>query len=298
MESYENYEDLKNSTKSFLQFVTSDNLHYGLFLIIILVVGSKLIEILFKPLKKRGNILLNFVLGCIQALWVFAIGIKICSLSPTLSGFGSQILMSSSLLVVVLGFVFQEGLTNIVHGFILMVFKPFKIGDRVKVSVNGETVTGYIKSLDLRSTIIQNVLNSSHVIVPNSQMDTCVIENSYFDSHTASTNFLDFSITYESNLEKAIAITAQEVAAHPFVQAAMQEYHIEGPVPVMVRNLEESGVAIRATVITSTVEQNFAACSDLRRQLVWRFTQEPDVDFAYMHVQLVSDQGVYAQKHM
>jgi small-conductance mechanosensitive channel len=290
MENYENYEDLKNSTKTLLQLVTSDNLYYGIFLAVVLVVGAKVLGLLFRPIRKKGNILVNFILGCLQAVWVFSIGMKICSLSPVLTGFTSQILMSSSLIVVVLGFVFQEGLTNIVHGFILSVFKPFHIGDRVRITVDGESITGYIQSIDLRNTIIQNVMNSSYVIVPNSKMDMCVIENSHFDAESASTNFLDFSVTYESNLEKALAITAQEVAAHPYVHKAREEHRIKTPVAVLVRDLGESGIALRATVMTNTVEENFAACSDIRRRLIWRFGQEADVDFAYMHVHLVTDQ--------
>ncbi len=289
MERYENYEDLKNTTRTVLQVITSDTLYYGIFLAVVLVVGVKVLGLLFRPIRKKKNILVNFILGCLQAVWVCAIGIKICSLSSVLSGFATQILMSSSLLVVVLGFVFQEGLTNIVHGLILLIFKPFHIGDRVRITVDGESITGYIQSIDLRSTIIQNVTNSSHVIVPNSKMDTCVIENSHFDSQSFSSNFLDFTVTYGTNLEKAIAITAQEVAAHPYVSAVREKNHITDPVSVLVRGLEESGIALRATVLTETVEENFAACSDIRRRIVWRFAQEEDVNFAYMHVQLVND---------
>lgn len=287
MENYENYEELKNTTKTVLQVITSDSLYYGIFLAVLMIVGVKVLSLLFRPIRKKKNILVNFVLGCLQAVWVFVLGMKICSLSPVLTGFTSQILMSSSLLVVVLGFVFQEGLTNIVHGFILSIFKPFHIGDRVRVTVDGESITGYIQSMDLRSTIIQNVTNSSCVIVPNSKMDMCAIENSHFDAKALSTNFLDFSVTYESNLEKAISITAQEVAAHPYVSQAIEGHHVTAPVSVMVRSLDESGISLRATVLTDTVEENFAACSDIRRRLVWRFAQEPDVDFAYMHVQIV-----------
>jgi small-conductance mechanosensitive channel len=79
------------------------------------------------------------------------------------------------------------------------------------------------------------------------------------------------------------------VAAHPYVRKAREEHHIKTPVSVMVRNLEDSGIAVRATVMTNTVEENFAACSDLRRRLIWRFGQEADVDFAYPHVQLVNN---------
>lgn len=283
----ENYLELKEIVKSFAQFVTSDHLHYGIFLFILMILSLKLVDLVFRPLKKKNSILLNFVVGCIKAFLIITIGMKICSLSEILSGFTSQILMSSSLIVVVLGFVFQEGLTNIVHGFILTIFKPFQIGDRVRITIDGEGITGYIRSIDLRSTIIQNVLNSSHVIVPNSKMDMCVIDNNYFDAKSVSSNFLDFTITYESNLDKAMAITAEEILAHPFVRAAREEKHITGPVTVMVRELGVNGICIRAGVMTNTVEENFAACSDLRRAMVYRFKAEPDIQFANTNVQIV-----------
>ncbi|MDO5345637.1 MAG: mechanosensitive ion channel family protein [Lachnospiraceae bacterium] len=289
MDNYSNYEDLKGSAKTFLQVITSDNLYYGLFLLAALVIGVKLVDLIFKPLKKKNSIHISFLKGCIQAFLIITIGMKICSLSQVLSGFASQILMSSSLIVVVLGFVFQEGLTNIVHGFILSIFKPFQIGDRVKITIDGESITGYVKNIDLRSTIIQNVANSSHVIVPNSKMDMCVIDNSYFEKTAVSSNFLDFSITYESNLEKALFITSREIMAHPYVQAARAEQNITEPTAVLVRELGDSGIYLRASVVTKTVEENFAACSDIRRSLIHCFEGEPDLEFAYPHVQLVAE---------
>ena len=290
MENYSNYEDLKGSAKGFLQIITSDNLYYGLFLLGVLIIGIKVVDLVFRPFKKKGNIHISFLKSCIKAFLIVTIGMKICSLSNVLSGFTSQILMSSSLIVVVLGFVFQEGLTNIVHGFILSVFKPFQIGDRVSITIDGETITGYIHLIDLRSTIIRNVVNSSHVIVPNSKMDMCVIDNSYFDAASVSSNFLDFSVTYESNLEKAMYVTSQEIMAHPYVRAAREKQHITEPVAVLVRDLGDSGIYLRASVVTETVEENFAACSDIRRNLIYRFAAEPDLDFAYPHMQLVPDQ--------
>lgn len=276
----ENYMNLKESAKTFLKAVTSDNLYYGLFLLAVLIVALKLVDMIFQPLKKKGSLHIRFSQGCIKAVLIIAIGMKICSLSETLSGFTSQILMSSSLIVVVLGFVFQEGLSNIVHGFILSIFKPFQIGDRVRVNIEGEVITGYIQSIDLRSTIIQNVANSSYVIVPNAKMDTCVIDNSYFSPQSISSNFLDFSITYGSNLEKAIYLASQEIMAHPYVRKAREEKKITEPVAVFVRELGENGICLRASVVTNTVEENFAACSDLRKKLVDRFAQEEDLEFA------------------
>ena len=290
METTEQYEELKGTAKSFLQVITSDKLYYAIFLLVVMLVAVKMVDVFFLPFvkKRRHSIQINFLKGCCKAMIVITLGIKIVSLSDTMSGFTNQILMSSSLIVVVLGFVFQEGLSNIVHGFILTIFMPFQIGDRIHTTIDGESITGYIKSIDLRNTVIQNVMNSSHIIVPNSKMDLCVLDNQYFDENTCSSNFLDLSVTYESDLEKAIRIVEETIAANPLVVKAREEKNIKDPVTVMVRELGDSGIYLRASVTTLTVEENFAACSDIRRELVRRFGTESDVEFAYPHMQLVS----------
>lgn len=290
METTEQYEELKGTAKSFLQVITSDKLYYAIFLLVVMLVAVKMVDVFFLPFvkKRRHSIQINFLKGCCKAMIVITLGIKIVSLSDTMSGFTNQILMSSSLIVVVLGFVFQEGLSNIVHGFILTIFMPFQIGDRIHTTIDGESITGYVKSIDLRNTVIQNVMNSSHIIVPNSKMDLCVLDNQYFDENTCSSNFLDLSVTYESDLEKAIRIVEETIAANPLVVKAREEKNIKDPVTVMVRELGDSGIYLRASVTTLTVEENFAACSDIRRELVRRFGTESDVEFAYPHMQLVS----------
>ncbi len=290
METTEQYEELKGTAKSFLQVITSDKLYYAIFLLVVMLVAVKMVDVFFLPFgrKRKHSIQINFLKGCCKAMIVITLGIKIVSLSDTMSGFTNQILMSSSLIVVVLGFVFQEGLSNIVHGFILTIFMPFQIGDRIHTTIDGESITGYIKSIDLRNTVIQNVMNSSHIIVPNSKMDLCVLDNQYFDENTCSSNFLDLSVTYESDLEKAIRIVEETIAANPLVVKAREEKNIKDPVTVMVRELGDSGIYLRASVTTLTVEENFSACSDIRRELVRRFGTESDVEFAYPHMQLVS----------
>ena len=135
----------------------------------------------FRTLKKRrNNSAMAFLEGVIRALIIIAIVVRILNLWSGFSKFSNQILMSSSLLIVVLGFVFQEGLSNIVHGLILLVFKPFEIGDRVRVTVNGTELTGYVTTINLRSTVIRNLINSASLIVPNAAMDTAVIENAHY----------------------------------------------------------------------------------------------------------------------
>ena len=245
----------------------------------------RIMNFCFDYFKKKNNLHTNFLKGVLQALIIIFFLIQIGSLSDAMASFYNSILMSSSLLVVVLGFVFQEGLSNIVHGFILTFFKPFDIGDRVNVTIDGVQITGYIQSINLRNTIIRNVYNNSSVIVPNAKMDLCVIDNSYFDENSVNSNFLDIEITYESDLDHACEVFSQIIDAHPLVQAAKKPQ--SEPTKVLVSQLGASGITLRASVVTSTIEENFTACSDIRKELIHRFHEDPALDFAYPHTVVV-----------
>ena len=289
LEGNENYEELKSSTKTFLQIITSDDLYYGLFLLLIMIVAIKLVDLFFYPFRKQRTLTASFIKVCLKALILVTIGMRIIALVPVLKDFASQILMSSSLIVVVLGFVFQEGLTNVVHGFILSVFKPFQIGDRVTLILDGERITGYITEMTARHTVVQNVVNSAHVVIPNSKMDTCTVTNNYFDQKSMSTSFMDIQITYESDVDRAIDILVSTVGSHPLVQEARKEAKLEGPLTAMVRELGPDVVSLRCEVMTKTVEQNFSACSDIRLRLIHAVNADPAVSFAYPHIHLVED---------
>ena len=243
-------------------------------------IAVKVVDLVFKPFEKRGRILPSFIKAMVKIFIVFMIGMRIISLIPALENFASQIILSSSLLVVVMGFVLQEGLTNIVHGFILSVFKPFELGDRVTATIDGEKITGYVKEITARHTVLCNVINSTHVIVPNSKMDMCTIANNNYDMHESSSAFMDVTITYDSDVDRAREVIAAAIEENPLVDAERKLQKITDPVDVMVRDLEIRGIALRGIVITRTVEQNFAACSQIRLDIIHRINQEENVHFA------------------
>ena len=286
MDPSENIQELKETAQTAIVKLQDNELLYAFILFAILLILVKGVDVAEKGFRKKGHILATFLAGCLKVFLVVTIGLRIFSLIPVMKEFTSQIVLSSSLIVVVLGFVFQEGLSNIVHGFIISVFHPFEIGDRISVTVDGEKITGYVTQITTRHTVIRNVVNSAHVIVPNAKMDLAVIDNSYFSKGSLSTAFLDAQITYESDMERALFIMEEAVRTHPLVEKARKEKEITDPVSVLIRELAPDGICLRAIVPTLTVEENFRACSDLRRQLVHRFESEPDIEFAYPHVQI------------
>lgn len=276
------------------QEITASPFFKAAVILAVMVILWNLINRVLKRYREKGsgNLLPSFIGGILKALILIAGCIRIFNTFGLFIGLGSQIFMSSSLIVAVLGFIFQEGISNIIHGFLISLFHPFNIGDRVRITVDGLSITGYIDAISLRHTVIINILDSSRVIVPNSKMDTCVIENTYVESGAYNSAFLDISITYESDLEKAIELLRQTVQEHPSVAHERTRQGITDPVPVLVWELADSGILLRATVITKTVEENFVVCSDIRRTLVQRFKETPDLDMAYPHMHIVGLESI------
>ena len=287
LENNANYQELKESTKSILSVVTSNDLYYGIFLLVLAVVILKILDLIFKPLQKTRSLLASFVKGILKVMVIVVFGMRIIALIPGMENFASQILMSSSLIVVVLGFVFQEGLSNIVHGFILSAFRPFVLGDRISVRIDGETITGYVEEITARHTVIRNVLNSAHVIVPNSILDNSMITNNRYSSVKDSSSFIDISVTYDSDIELAMDIISKDIMRHPYVQEYRKQMNVTDPVVVMVRDMSNGAADLRAPVNTLTVEENFAACADIRKWILLDFQKEKQIIISTTQLRMV-----------
>ena len=293
LENNPNYQELKGTTKSVLQVITSNDLYYGLFLLLVLIILLKVLDIIFKPLLRTRSLPMAFMKACLKILLIILIGMKIITLIPGMSGFASQIFMSSSLLVVVLGFIFQEGLSNIVHGFILSAFQPFTIGDRISVRIDGETITGYVEEITARHTVIRNVLNSAHVIVPNAILDKSMITNNRHSGKKDSSSFVDVSVTYDSDIERAMQILSHDIVTHPYVIKYRENMKVTDPIIPMVRDISSGAVDLRAVVNTMTVEENFAACADIRKKVLLDYQKEKNIVVSTTQVRVQ-----YDQRHM
>ena len=293
LENNANYQELKESTKSVLSVITSNDLYYGIFLLVVAVIILKLLDLVFKPIQKTRSLLVSFVKGILKVLVIVGFGVRIIALIPGMENLMSQILMSSSLIVVVLGFVFQEGLSNIVHGFILSAFRPFVLGDRISVRVDGETITGYVEEITARHTVIRNVLNSAHVIVPNAILDNSLITNNRYSGVSDSSAFIDISVTYDSDIERAMEIISRDIMRHPFVQEYRRQMNVTDPVIVMVRDVSSGAADLRAPVNTLTVEENFAACADIRKWILLDFQKEEKITVSTTQVRMVMADDPY-----
>lgn len=255
------------------------DIYICLLIVIVVLISNKLNKYLFKKiLKIRNKIHLKFMRSVISVI-IYVIGIYgifyVLGFTETLA---SSFVTSSSIIVAVAIFAAQESLNDIISGVMLSWSRPFEIGERVQiVSLN---ITGIVEDITVRHTIIRT-FNHSKIVVPNSVLNKQVIENnSSTDSRVA--NFLNVTISYESDLEKAIRIIEELVSSHVLVLITE-----ETPVKVYIRDLTDNGIALRVQVWTKEVGENFQVCSDLRRQLLEEFL-ENNIKIPYKQVEIIN----------
>jgi len=70
-------------------------------------------------------------------------------------------LAGAGILAVAVGFASQAALSNIISGVFVVIFKPFRVGDRLKIN----ELTGVVEDITLRHTVIRD-LENKRIIIP------------------------------------------------------------------------------------------------------------------------------------
>jgi small-conductance mechanosensitive channel len=90
-------------------------------------------------------------------------------LVPELKDLGKSMLAGVGIVSVVVGLAAQSTLGNLIAGVSLILYRPFKIGDRVQVSAPTGLETGLVVNIDLGYTIVRTA-DQRLVVIPNSNM--------------------------------------------------------------------------------------------------------------------------------
>ena len=88
---------------------------------------------------------------------------------PELQSLGKSLLAGVGVVSVVVGLAAQSTLGNLIAGISLILYRPFKLGDRVQVSAPTGLETGIIVNIDLGYTILRTA-DQRLLVIPNSTM--------------------------------------------------------------------------------------------------------------------------------
>ncbi len=118
----------------------------------------------------------------------------------------SPLLASAGIVGLALGFALKDFVENTLSGIIILVDRPFKVGDRVELESG---ISGIIKEINIRTTKIKRYSNDI-VIVPNSQMVNARIIN-YNLPNTIVRADVKISVEYGSDIEEVKKILLKTV---------------------------------------------------------------------------------------
>lgn len=216
-------------------------------------------------------------------VYITGFGIAIYAI-PSLRIVASSVLAGAGILAVAVGFASQQAMSNIISGFFVVLFKPFKVNDRITIR---NTISGVVEDITLRHTVIRNFENR-RVVIPNSIISEEMIVNSDFIEDKIC-KWIEINISYDSDIDVAKAIMGEEVLKHPLYLDPRTPKDIENDVPevtVRVIALGEYAVTIRAWAWAKDTANSFVMGCDLLESIKKRFDKE-GVEIPFLHRTLV-----------
>ena len=206
--------------------------------------------------------------------------VLITGILVALSQFGLQIgplLAGLGIVGFIVGFALQDTLSNFASGIMILIYRPFDVGDYVEAA----GVQGEVKHMNLVSTTVHTPQNH-RLVIPNNRIWGNIIRN--ITSQDMRRVDLSVGVSYEDDIERVEALLAEIVAAENRVK-------FEPEPTIRLHNLGESAVEFTVRVWVDSTDY-MGVFWDLTRRIKIRFDEE-GISFPYPQrtVHLVSADG-------
>ena len=197
---------------------------FQMIVIILILIGFRFLAALFARLITRGleksklqvsHLFREFAISTTKKI-VMLLGILVAlsqmgiDVGPMLAGLGVA--------GFVIGFALKDTLSNFASGMMILVYRPFDVGDAVEV----DGVVGKVKAMTLVSTTVLT-FDNQQLMIPNNNIWGNTIKN--ITARKVRRVDMTFGIGYGDDIEKAESILWRIVREHPLV--------LEDPEPVI-----------------------------------------------------------------
>tara|TARA_B110000908_G_scaffold162180_1_gene207332 strand:+ start:3276 stop:4136 length:861 start_codon:yes stop_codon:yes gene_type:complete len=204
-------------------------------------------------------------------IWLVVFGLVIFQI-PEFKTLGVSLFAGAGILLAAIGFAAQEAFSNIVSGVFIVIFRPFRVGDMIRV---GEQSYGIVEDITLRHTVILSFENK-RIIMPNSVISTDVIVNDSIEDQKVC-RFIEVGISFDSDVELASRILQEEAMNHPFSIDGRTKKEKENNldlVEVLFLKFNEYSMDLRAYVWTADPLNAIKMHSEINLRIKKRFDEE------------------------
>ena len=226
--------------------------------------------------------LLKIIRTVIYVIAVFAI---LMNVKP-LQSISTAILGATSVMTVVVGLAAQETFGNFIAGFFIVIYQPFHVGDMVNLPE--KNISGTVIEITFRHTIL-NTIENTKIIVPNSTMNSAIVEDKAFGQKTY-IRYLSLTVAYNTDIDKLervitdVVINTDGVIDTRSVEA--QEKNL--PINITVNEFLDSGIQIRFPFTTKSLGKSVETASKIRKSLLVAF-RENGIEIPYQKIQIIKD---------
>jgi len=214
---------------------------------------TKIDDIAFELLNKFSGIFI-FAVAILFALDLLGINVM-----PLVAGAG--------VIGIAVGFAAKDTLSNLIAGILLIIDRPFEIGDRIEVwsSPQGSATWGDVIAVGLRATKIRTTDNIV-IIIPNNE----IMMRDIINYTTISTDIrvrIPIGVSYDTDIKKAKSVILEV--------AMTAEWVLEDPSPkVEVRQFGESAVNLELRVWIKDARKRMDTISYLTDKVKEAFDRE------------------------
>ena len=256
--------------------------------LIIFFVGSKIVMKwllkLINQIFEKGHMEISvrkFLVSLIRTVLYGILLIIICNKVGIETTSFIAVLGSAGLAV---GLSMQGSLSNFAGGVLILLIKPFVVGDYIIDGGSGQE--GKVSRIDLFYTHLTTNDNRM-VVIPNGTLaNSHLINNTAFETRRVD---MKFGIAYDNDVKLAKALLEQEARSHKLVLE-------DKDVDVFIADLEESQVTIALRVWVKK-EDYWTVRAELIEQVKERFDENGvQIPFQQMDIHLVESVGKEKQE--
>jgi small-conductance mechanosensitive channel len=191
---------------------------------------------------------------------------------PAFKSKATFIFSGAGILAAIIGFAAQAAISNLIAGAFIVIFKPFRVGDYIKLDENR---IGIVEDITLRHTVINNFENK-RLIIPNSIISTeSVLNHTIEDSHILSFNNFKLGLFADIDLAKKIieeeALKLEGVIDY---RTPTEVLTTTNQIEVRVIEVLESYIHVRAYVWINDPFEEFKIKCALKESVHKRFVAE------------------------
>lgn len=250
---------------------------YGIkviYALIVLLIGLKLIKVLKKPIKKAleksqvDEAVEKFLCS------IFEVLLKVILVTIIISMFGVKMTAFIAVLGAAgfaVGLALQGSLSNFAGGVLILILKPFTVGDYIEA----KGYSGTVSEIQIFYTYLMTPDNKS-IVIPNGDLSNASVIN-YSKADTRRVD-LAFGVGYDSDIKKVKSILQNVIQEHALI-------HDEPEPFVRLAEHGDSALVFKVRVWCQSSDY-WTVHFDLMEQVKEAFDQE-GVNIPYPHMEVV-----------